>query len=87
VAVIGDLNDGPGAWPLEPLSFLRDPFGALTLETRATHVHRGKPGVLDHILLTPTLYRYVLPGSARVMRGKAVQAASDHGALRVDLGY
>lgn len=87
VAVIGDLNDGPGSWPLEPLSFLRDPFGGLTLEARATHVHRGKPGVLDHILLTPALYRYVVPGSARVYRGKAVKAASDHGALRVDLGY
>ncbi len=87
VAVIGDLNDGPGSWPLEPLAFLRDPFGGLTLEARATHVHRGKPGVLDHILLTPALYRYVVPGSAKVYRGKDVQAASDHGALRVDLGY
>lgn len=87
VAVIGDLNDGPGSWSLEPLAPLRDPFGPLSLERRSTHTHHGRPGVLDHILLTSTLARYLVPGSARVLRGRAVQAASDHGALRVDLAY
>ena len=87
VAVVGDMNDDPDSWPLEPLTRppLVDPFRALPLQQRYTLKHRGKGVALDHILLTPDLAARVVPGSPKVGRLGLFHDCSDHWPLWLDL--
>jgi endonuclease/exonuclease/phosphatase family metal-dependent hydrolase len=87
VAVVGDLNDGPESWALEPLirSELCDPFASLTLAQRYTLKHRGQQTVLDHILLNPALRQRLVSGSARAYHGAQYRRCSDHFPLSLDL--
>jgi endonuclease/exonuclease/phosphatase family metal-dependent hydrolase len=87
VAVLGDLNDGPDDWALEPLfrEPLHDVLEGLPLERRYSYLLKGEPVILDHILVNEALQPRVVPGSARAVHDPAVQAASDHFPLVVDL--
>lgn len=87
LAVIGDLNDGPHSWPLEPLRLygLADCFGPLTMEQRYTLVYHGQLSIIDHILLNATLRRRYVEGSAKVWRLQQVEKASDHFPISLDL--
>lgn len=74
VAVLGDLNDEPDSWALEPLfGGLQD--GLAGVADRTTFTHRGRPQALDHILLNRQLAPHLV--SARVLRG-AEFVTSDH---------
>lgn len=86
IAVIGDLNDGPESWALEPLILgeLADPFASLPLAARYTLKHRGQQTVLDHILLNPALHRRLIRGSARAYHGAEYRRCSDHFPLSLD---
>lgn len=80
VAVLGDLNDGPDSWALEPL------FGSLQDALagdpdRSTFRHRGRPLALDHVLLNEQLAPYLI--RARVERGPEF-STSDHAPVLVE---
>lgn len=61
IAVLGDLNDAPQSWPLEPLT--RDPRLADVLHQRQgpgpsdrwTYVYRGRRSQIDYILVSRRL--------------------------------
>lgn len=51
--VLGDLNDEPKSWSLEPLfSTLHDPFEGWPKKVRTTHRSRHGGSTLDHILIS-----------------------------------
>lgn len=84
LALVGDLNDGPDSWTLEPLKAqLLDVFAAVPLEERWTARYGGLGVSIDHIFVNQALARYVVPGSQRVWR--AAREVSDHAAVSVDL--
>jgi len=87
LAVLGDLNADPDSLSLAPLKhppFL-DPLDALPREGRVTWRRGRQASALDYILLNPALARRVAPGSVRILDGGAVQAASDHRPVMLDL--
>lgn len=65
VAVVGDLNDTPGSWALEPLfsAGLRDPLAAL------------EPRRIDYVLVNPLLAPHLVHSEVAVDR---VFRTSDH---------
>lgn len=90
LAVVGDLNDTPESWALEPLeshSWLRDPLARLSLKARYTLEHRGDREAIDHIFLSPGAMARVVPGSARVPRSELIRSCSDHFPVSVELAY
>lgn len=81
VAVLGDLNDVPDSWALEPLFLsLNDAFAGVP--DRATFVYHDQPQQLDHVLLNDLLAPHLV--SARVLRGEAFRT-SDHAPVLVEL--
>jgi endonuclease/exonuclease/phosphatase family metal-dependent hydrolase len=83
VFVLGDLNDRPDSWALEPLfAHFKDPFSGLPAETRITHRYRKGGSQLDHILLDPEAA--VMASSARIWPEVARQT-SDHNPVSVEL--
>lgn len=76
VVVLGDLNDRPDSWAVEPLfQAFHDPFEGLSREQRITHRYRKDGSALDHILLSPRAREVAsLP---RVWQGLA-RDTSDH---------
>jgi endonuclease/exonuclease/phosphatase family metal-dependent hydrolase len=87
LAILGDLNadpDSPSLAPLKQPPFL-DPLDALPREGRVTWRKGRRDSALDYILLNPALARRLVPGSVRILEGEAVQAASDHRPVLLDL--
>ena len=85
IAVMGDLNDGPRTWCLQPLSKLFDPFAMQPLQQRFTYRFKSKLTILDHILLNRALSYHYLPHGAGVWHRKEAEKASDHYPIYVDL--
>ena len=63
VIVMGDMNDTPGTAVLKRLRGLDDIWGDLIqvakdvpMSDRWTYTYRGEKSLLDHILLSPSLY-------------------------------
>ncbi|MEW6277767.1 MAG: endonuclease/exonuclease/phosphatase family protein [Candidatus Eremiobacterota bacterium] len=78
VAVLGDLNDGPDSWSLEPVmrdAGLVDPLAALALTERFTIRHRGQPLAVDYLLVNATLRPHLV--SAQVLHDEVFRT-SDH---------
>jgi len=83
VVVLGDFNDRPDSWSLEPLfEKLEDPFASLGAKQRITHRYRGGGGALDHILTDGEGNSVV--SDARVWKGIA-KKTSDHDPVSVEL--
>ncbi|MCA9797089.1 MAG: endonuclease/exonuclease/phosphatase family protein [Candidatus Eremiobacteraeota bacterium] len=83
VAVLGDFNDDPDSWALEPLrSALLDSFAAWPMEKRYTHVYRKRKLAIDHIFLDRELAGRVV--DRKVWRD-GVKGLSDHYPVSVDL--
>lgn len=81
--VMGDLNDRPGAWSLEPLSeVFVDVYDGWPDELRASHRSRHGRSSLDHILVSPD-------GASRIERADVYQdlgkPTSDHDPVGVVL--
>ncbi|MBI3927545.1 MAG: endonuclease/exonuclease/phosphatase family protein [Armatimonadetes bacterium] len=86
VAVLGDFNDAYDSWSLEPLrERLLDPLGHLSLEQGYTLRYRGRPMILDHILINEALAPCVDRKSSGVYRSAEVRAASDHFPVYLEL--
>lgn len=50
--VVGDMNDNPDSWAVEPLfRTFSDPFAGLDKKDRVTHRFRKKGSAIDHILV------------------------------------
>lgn len=81
VLVLGDLNDEPDSWALEPL-FANLSDGLAGVPQRETFVHRGRAQALDHLLLNGPLLPHFK--SAEVLRGEAY-GTSDHWPVRLKL--
>lgn len=81
--VMGDLNDTPDSWALEPLmkAFV-DPFDGLPPEVRITHRYKKGGSALDHILLDDDARR--IAESARVWSELARQT-SDHNPVTIEV--
>lgn len=76
IVVLGDLNDRPGSWAVEPLfQAFHDPFQGLAREQRITHRYRKDGSALDHILLNPRAQE--VASKPRVWQGLA-RETSDH---------
>ncbi|MGI5844582.1 MAG: endonuclease/exonuclease/phosphatase family protein [Candidatus Xenobium sp.] len=87
LAILGDLNadpDSPSLAPLRSPPFL-DPLEALPPAGRVTWRKGSRESALDYILVNQALARRVVPGSVRILDGVAVQAASDHRPVMLDL--
>lgn len=81
--VLGDLNDEPKSWSLEPLfSTLHDPFEGWPKKVRTTHRSRHGGSTLDHILISHD-------ASARAGEGRVWQdlgkGTSDHDPISLEL--
>lgn len=86
-AVLGDLNAAPRSASLAPLldGTLVDVLAEASFEERVTFPDPQRRSILDYILVNRALAPRVVPGSARVVRGRAFEAASDHLPVVVDL--
>jgi endonuclease/exonuclease/phosphatase family metal-dependent hydrolase len=83
VVVLGDLNDRPDSWALEPLfSEFYDPFTNLPSEERVTHRYRKEGSALDHILLDPEAR--AISGDPKVWKTIA-RKTSDHSPVSLEV--
>ncbi len=81
--VMGDLNDEPESWALEPLfSELIDVFKDYPTELRVTHRFRHGGSSLDHILLSKDAQAYLR--SVQIWKDAALQT-SDHDPVSVEI--
>ncbi len=80
VAVLGDLNDEPDSWALQPLfDDLHDAFAGVP--ERGTFSYRDRSLALDHVLLNDRLLPHLT--RAQVERGPAF-TTSDHSPVVVE---
>jgi endonuclease/exonuclease/phosphatase family metal-dependent hydrolase len=83
VFVMGDFNDRPDSWALQPLfQEFTDPFSGLPAETRVTHRYRKGGSQLDHILLDPEAN--AIGSSARIWP-EVARRVSDHNPVSMEL--
>lgn len=83
--VLGDLNDEPRSWSLEPLGqSLRDPFADWPLKLRATHRSRQGNSTLDHVLVSSDAVERL--GRGRVWQNLARQT-SDHDPISLEIRF
>lgn len=81
--VVGDLNDVPESWALEPLfSHLKDPFALMTPSERATHYYHKKGSAIDHILADEEAFPLCF--NAKVW-SKVAWNTSDHSPISVQM--
>ncbi len=75
VVVLGDFNDQPHSWALEPLmSGLLDPLEGLPASWRATHRYGNFESQLDYVLVDPDARERVV----QAWVAEDVKMASDH---------
>ena len=81
--VVGDLNDEPGSWSLEPLTeVLSDPFAGWPEKERTTHRSRQGNSILDHILVSPDATNRLGRGQVWQNLGKGT---SDHDPISLEI--
>lgn len=95
--VLGDLNDTVDSFPVRLLrsrgpGALHPAIALLTGGRRRTVIHGGEGVVIDHVLLTWTLYRQVRSvvvhddGLKELGRGESSAVPSDHAPVVVEVG-
>jgi len=89
VVLGGDLNDTPGSSPLDALEAGGDLVRvASELADSTTHVFRGNPLALDHLLWVKGATSGYIAGSAEVVRdSERGFAGSDHAALKASFFF
>ncbi len=81
--VLGDLNDEPKSWSLEPLQAdLVDVFEGWPSNLRTTHRSRQGGSILDHILVSPDAEPRL--GEAKVWQNLA-KGTSDHDPVSLEI--
>ncbi len=81
--VVGDLNDEPGSWSLEPLTeSLHDPFKGWPEKQRTTHRSRQGNSSLDHILVSADAIPRLGRGQVWQNLGKGT---SDHDPISLEI--
>lgn len=81
--VVGDLNDVPESWALEPLfSRLQDPFAMMAPSERATHYYHKKGSAIDHILADEEAFPLCF--NAKVW-SQVARDTSDHSPISVQM--
>lgn len=83
LVVLGDLNDRPDSWALEPLfKEFHDPFKGLSRPQRVTHRYKKGGSAIDHILLNDQAAQ--IAGAGRIWSGSG-EETSDHDPLTLQL--
>ena len=97
VAMLGDFNDTPESPTLATLLektahgqiVLLDAHRDMPMDQRITYLKEPyrKQGPIDYILLSPSLDRLRVPGSARVLDDPSLLSGSDHAPIYVTLDF
>lgn len=83
ILLMGDFNDVPESWSLEPLfTTLSDPFEGIPAKERATHRFRNEGSPIDHILADKQASERVF--NARVWQDIA-RSTSDHNPVSLQI--